>query len=110
MLAAATCRTAEEAVERLNLGVRHYARLAVSLAGINKGEIHSVVSKIKAHSVFVDAPTTTMLPYYHEGNDYTLRLSREMLTFSSRSSASNLTRLVRIARNGLNKLRTASPA
>lgn len=98
VLAVGICRTVEEAVERLNLGVRKYRRLAVSLTGIDRTEIHSVVSKIKAHSLFMDAPTITMLPYYHEGNDYALRLSREMLLFSPRSVESNLARIVRAAR------------
>lgn len=84
VLAAMDCATTGEAVVAINGCSGKNPRLSVSM--LNVGDEHSrhSISELKAHAVFINAPTTVVAPYFHEGNDYVLRLSRERLVNGNR--------------------------
>ncbi|TAN42896.1 MAG: hypothetical protein EPN22_11205 [Nitrospirae bacterium] len=79
ILAVRSCESIGKAVEEINSGAGRNPRLAVSFVNIDRPNVYSVLPTIKAHSVFINAPTTTVFPYYHEGNDYALKLSKKKL-------------------------------
>jgi acyl-CoA reductase-like NAD-dependent aldehyde dehydrogenase len=80
VLAIRECSDLSEAVDEVN----RYAgvdidRLAVSLFHLPSDQRLATANRIKAHIVLVDLPTTTLLPFIHEGNDYALTLTRSRL-------------------------------
>jgi acyl-CoA reductase-like NAD-dependent aldehyde dehydrogenase len=81
ILAVKSCQTIDNAIEEINAGAGKNQRLAVSFVNIGKPDVYSVLPKVKAHSIFINAPTTTVFPYFHEGNDYALRLSKKKLVY-----------------------------
>jgi hypothetical protein len=74
VLALQTCPDVEAAVERINSYTPDQPRLAVSLHNLPPDSISWAASRLRAHAVLVDQPTTRMLPVFHEGNDYALSL------------------------------------
>lgn|GEM_PF-2094814 len=94
VLATTACGMLDEGIAWVNRGVGTYPRLAVSLVNIDGEQIEAVVEKVRSHAVFVNAPTTAMLPFYHEGNDYMLRLASEKLLLHH-SPGSGVPRFVR---------------
>jgi len=74
VLATQTCPSVEAAVERINSYTPDQPRLAVSLYNLPSQTIPWAASRLHAHAVLVDQPTTRMLPVFHEGNDYAASL------------------------------------
>lgn len=54
-------------------------RLAVSFYNVPKDQLARVIFAVRAHTLLVDRPTTTLIPYFHEGNDYASLLAEDRL-------------------------------
>jgi len=46
---------------------------------IPRDQLSEAVLNLRAHTILIDRPTTSLLPAFHEGNDYTLLLSQAKL-------------------------------
>lgn len=75
-LAVHRTQTTSEAVQVLNRVAGNPGRLAVSLWGLPGEEAIKAASRLEARAIWINKPTTHILPYYHEGNDYPQMLSR----------------------------------
>jgi acyl-CoA reductase-like NAD-dependent aldehyde dehydrogenase len=75
-LAVARAASIDEAVTTLNEAMKGVPRLAVSLLGLSAEEATIAASRIRSHAVTIDAPSSTIVPTCHEGNDYLMRLTR----------------------------------
>lgn len=74
VLAARHCASVEEAITFLNAHTPREPRIAVSLSSLTRHEIKQAVSTLKAHLVREGVPTSRVVPSFHEGKDYALRL------------------------------------
>jgi hypothetical protein len=76
VLAARPCKDILEAIAMIN----HYngpePRLAVAFLNFPRQQLGEEILSVRAHAVLVDRPTTTLLPAFHEGNDYALQLGQ----------------------------------
>lgn len=79
VLALSQCASIEEAVAQINLGTHEAPRLAVSCHQLEPREVEYAAEKTRAHLVLADLPTTTMIPGFHEGNDYFRLLHRSKI-------------------------------
>jgi acyl-CoA reductase-like NAD-dependent aldehyde dehydrogenase len=73
VLTVRNCDTVDDAVRIINQYTGNNMRLAVSFLHVNNTEIENAIPKIKAHAILVNEPTTTVVPFFHEGNDYALK-------------------------------------
>lgn len=62
--------TVHSAMEDINHYSPHIRRLAVSLYNLPENEIAAAIRQAHSFAVFVNEPTTHVISYYHEGNDY----------------------------------------
>jgi acyl-CoA reductase-like NAD-dependent aldehyde dehydrogenase len=79
VLAVRSCSQARQAVEMVNHYTTREPRLAVSLYRFPEAERLMAVQELRTHTVLFDLPTSQVVPVFHEGNDYALRLSAEKL-------------------------------
>jgi acyl-CoA reductase-like NAD-dependent aldehyde dehydrogenase len=79
LLVASHCGSVREAIDRINANTGKSPRLAVSIWGFEKDNFISNFSELQAHTILVGQPTSKLLPYYHEGNEYFTRLSKSMV-------------------------------
>lgn len=70
------CQELPEAIDQINHFTTEQPRLAVSLMNFPWDQLSEAVLNLHAHTIMVDRPTTSLLPAFHEGNDYTLLLSQ----------------------------------
>jgi acyl-CoA reductase-like NAD-dependent aldehyde dehydrogenase len=74
------CNSLTEAVTLANDSLIAPTRLAVGLFGFNSTEANPrIIIQIKSQIIQQNQPTSTILPYYHEGNDYAMELTRSQL-------------------------------
>ena len=73
------CEAMDEAVQQINSYTGKNLRLVVSFINVAHSDVIKEFGKVKAHAIFVNQPTATVVPYFHEGNDYALKLSQERL-------------------------------
>jgi hypothetical protein len=76
VLAARACQDFTEAIAQINQNTGGQPRLAVSLLNFPKDQLSSQVLDLCAQAILVDRPTTRLIPAFHEGNDYSLLLTR----------------------------------
>jgi acyl-CoA reductase-like NAD-dependent aldehyde dehydrogenase len=76
VLAVRRCESISAAVDQINAYAGEQPRLAVSFLNCPKDQLAGALFKVRAHTVLVDRPTTTLLPAFHEGNDYALLLAQ----------------------------------
>lgn len=79
VLAIRNCNNFESAVQEMNSCSSDQPRLAVSLLHGPKESIEQSIHKVRAHTILFNQPTTRLIPYYHEGNDYKLLLTKGRL-------------------------------
>jgi len=79
VLAVQSCTSSRQAVEMVNHYTTREPRLAVSLYRFPKAERAMAVQELRTHTVLFDLPTSRVVPVFHEGNDYALRLSARKL-------------------------------
>jgi hypothetical protein len=80
VIAVRECAHVAEAIDTLNrMDISGVERLAVSFYDLPPDQRNLAATRIRAHTVLFDRPTTTLLPFLHEGNDYALALSRPRL-------------------------------
>jgi hypothetical protein len=76
------CESLAEAVDRINADTGPQPRLAVSFFNAPEDELPGALLAVRAHAVLVNQPTSTLLPAFHEGNDYLRLLTQEKLVVS----------------------------
>jgi hypothetical protein len=76
VLGVRACQDLSEAIAQINQNTGMQPRLAVSLLNFPKGQLSSQVLELRAQAILVDLPTTRLLPAFHEGNDYSLLLTK----------------------------------
>lgn len=81
VLTMATTQSVDDAVKRLNQHLQGKPRLGVSFFNVPEDELQPAIPKINAHIVLLDKPTSTLLPAFHEGNDYALLLTEGKLIY-----------------------------
>lgn len=81
-LAVRRCPDLITAVDAINGFTGDIPRLAVSFHRVGKAHLAEAVARVRAHTVLIDRPTSTLIPFLHEGNDYLLRLTRGKLLVS----------------------------
>jgi acyl-CoA reductase-like NAD-dependent aldehyde dehydrogenase len=74
VLAVSEVENLPEAIRRINHYTGDEPRLAVSLFNFPKEALSRAMLDARAHTVLVNTPTSTLLPAFHEGNDYALLL------------------------------------
>lgn len=79
VLAVQSSTNIEEAVTILNRYIDQVPRLAVSFRHIDRQQVELHGLQVKAHSILIDQPTSKVMPFYHEGNDYLLKLLQPKL-------------------------------
>ena len=79
ILSVRECLDIPEAIDQINQFTTEQPRLAVSLMNIPQNQLSDAVLNLHAHTILIDKPTTSLLPAFHEGNDYTLLLSEGRL-------------------------------
>jgi acyl-CoA reductase-like NAD-dependent aldehyde dehydrogenase len=79
VLAVRDCVNLLEAIGQINHFTSDQPRLAVSLINFTQDQLKEAVLDLRAHSILIDKPTTSLFPAFHEGNDYTLLLSQSKL-------------------------------
>jgi len=82
ILASRQCQDLPEAIDQINHFTTEPPRLAVSLMNVPRDQLSEAVLNLHAHAILIDKPTTSLLPAFHEGNDYILLLSQgRFITF-----------------------------
>lgn len=76
VLAIRVCQDLPEAIDQINHYTSDHPRLAVSLVNFPQSQLSEAVLSLNTHAILIDKPTTSLLPAFHEGNDYTLLLSQ----------------------------------
>ena len=78
VLAVRPCSDLDESIEQINHYTGDQPRLAVSLLNFQRQNLSEIILSIRAHTLLVGKPTTTLLPAFHEGNDYAQMLTGSM--------------------------------
>lgn len=81
-LAVRRCPDLITAVEAINGFTGETPRMAVSFHQVDKAQLADAIARVRAHTVLIDRPTSTLIPFLHEGNDYLLCLTRGKLLAS----------------------------
>jgi Aldehyde dehydrogenase family len=77
VLAARPCKDLDEAIQWINHYTGDEPRLAVSFLNFQRQHLGEKILSTRAHILLVGKPTTTLVPTFHEGNDYALLLSQD---------------------------------
>jgi acyl-CoA reductase-like NAD-dependent aldehyde dehydrogenase len=70
------CTDLSEAIAQINHFTPEQPRLAVSLMHFLPNQLNEAILNLHSHAILIDKPTTSLLPPFHEGNDYALLLSQ----------------------------------
>ena len=76
VLALQPVESVEQAAAILNTYTQERPRLAVALVNVPAEKRLPAIRALRATTVLIDLPTTTLVPSFHEGNDYALSLSQ----------------------------------
>jgi len=76
VLAIRPCRDLAEAIAQINHYTGAEPRLAVAFLNFPRQQLSREILSARAHALLVNRSTTTLLPTFHEGNDYALQLSQ----------------------------------
>jgi len=79
VLAVRECSSINEAVDQINRYTTSEPRLAVSLLNLPENLRLEAIKDLRAHTILIDLPTTTLMPAFHEGNDYLIQLTQGKL-------------------------------
>lgn len=79
VLAVRTCESLEEAVRLINAHSGERPRLAVTFLNLPESRRSTAILHVHAHALLFDRPTSTLLPAFHEGNDYAIGLTHGRL-------------------------------
>jgi acyl-CoA reductase-like NAD-dependent aldehyde dehydrogenase len=69
-LASIHARDLLDAVKQLNAAIGDDTRMAVAIHGVEENSARKLLPEISAQIILIDQPTTRVIPYCHEGNDY----------------------------------------
>jgi acyl-CoA reductase-like NAD-dependent aldehyde dehydrogenase len=76
LLAIRQCQDLPEAIAQINRFTTERPRLAVSIMNFPQDLLSEAVLNLHAHTILIDRPSSSLLPSFHEGNDYTLLLAQ----------------------------------
>jgi len=79
VLAVRSGASLEDAVATLNRYIDQVPRLAVCFRHFDSRQVEQDGLQVKAHTILIDKPTSKVIPFYHEGNDYLLKLLQPKL-------------------------------